>query len=81
MEELLAKVSKKQSEKIQYVYLAGIQIMFKSLFREGIDSPLTITLHDGRIINLKDSHLGTIEGNLAYQNVYMLSKILCIIER
>lgn len=43
--------------------------MFKSLFREGIDSPLTVSLHDGRIINLKDSHLGTIEGNLAYKKL------------
>ena len=67
--ELLSKISKKHSEKIQYVYLAGIQIMFKSLFREGIDSPLTVSLHDGRIINLEDGHLGTIEGNLAYQKL------------
>ena len=34
VDELLSKINKKQSEKIQYVYLAGIQIMFKSLFRE-----------------------------------------------
>jgi len=43
--------------------------MFKSLFREGIDSPLTVSLHDGRIINLEDSHLGTIEGNLVYKKL------------
>ena len=53
-------------EKIQYVYLAEIQILIKSLFKEGIDSPIVLSLHDQRFNDPSTGHLGTIEGNLCY---------------
>ena len=53
-------------EKIQYIYLAEIQILIKSLFKEGIDSPIVLSLHDQRFTDPSIGHLGTIEGNLCY---------------
>ena len=58
--------SESTKEKIQYVYLAKIQILIKSLFKEGIDSPIVISLHDQRFTDPSIGHLGTIEGNLCY---------------
>ena len=49
--------------------LSGIQILFKSLFKEGIDSLIVISLFDERFFNIKDAHLATIEGNLAYKKL------------
>ena len=53
-------------KKIQYVYLAEIQILIKSLFKKGIDSPIVLLLHDQRFTDPNIGYLGTIEGNLCY---------------
>ena len=53
-------------EKIQYVYLAEIQILIKFLFKEGVDSPIVLSIHDQRFHDPSIGHLGTIEGNLCY---------------
>ena len=58
--------SESTKEKIQYAYLAEIQILIKYLFKEGIDSPIVLSLHDQRFIDPSIGHLGTIEGNLCY---------------
>ena len=52
--------------KIQYVYIGRIQFLLKSLFKEGINSPITLSLHDQRFKDAHRSHLGTVEGNLIY---------------
>ena len=53
-------------EKIQYVYLVEIQILVKSLFKDGIDSHIVLSIHDQRFNDPSIGHLGTIEGNLCY---------------
>ena len=59
-------------EKIQYIYLAEIQILIKSLFKEGIDSPIVLSLHDQRFTDPSIGHLGTIEGNLCYTKLLFI---------
>ena len=43
-----------------------MQILIKSTFQEGINSPIELLLKDERITAFKDKILGVIEGNLAY---------------
>ena len=65
--ETLSKIkSEKVREKIKYVYLARVQIIIKSLFPENLNTPIILSLHDKRLIQTHESHLGSIKGNLAY---------------
>ena len=77
--ETLSKIkNEKVREKIKYVYLAGVQIIIKSLFLENLNTPIILSLHDKRLIHAYESHLGSIQGNLAYMKsmfTYMLPKI------
>ena len=59
--ETLRKIkNEKVREKIKYVYLAGVQIIIKSLFLENLNTPIIISLHDKRLIQAHESHLGSI---------------------
>ena len=65
--ETLSKIkNEKISEKIKYIYLAGVQIIIKSLFTENVNILIVLSLHDKRPIQTHESHLGSIQGNLAY---------------
>ena len=65
--ETLCKIKKeKVREKIKYVYLAEVLIIIKSLFPENLNTPIVLSLHDKRLIQTHESHLGSIQGNLAY---------------
>ena len=59
-------LNKIKNEKIKYVYLAGVQIIIKSLFHENLNTPIVLSLHDKRLMQTHESHLGSIQGNLAY---------------
>jgi hypothetical protein len=52
--------------KIGYFHIGAVQILIKSTFQEGINSPIELLLKDERITNPKDKILGVVEGNLAY---------------
>ena len=65
--ETLSKIKNDRiRDKIKYVYLAGVQIIIKSLFPENLNTPIVLSLHDKRLIQTHESHLGSIQGNLAY---------------
>ena len=65
--ETLSKIkNEKVREKIKYVYLAGEQMILKSLFSKNLNTPIVLHLHDKRLIQTHESHLGSIQGNLAY---------------
>ena len=65
--EALSKIKNDRiRDKIKYVYLAGVQIIIKSLFPENLNTPIVLSLHDKRLIQTHESHLGSIQGNLAY---------------
>ena len=47
MNETLSKITNDRiREKIKYVYLAGVQIIIKSLFLETLNTPIVLSLHD-----------------------------------
>ena len=65
--ETLRKIkNEKVREKIKYVYLAGVQIIIKSVFIENLNTLIVLSLHDKRLIQTHESHLGSIQGKLAY---------------
>ena len=65
--ETLSKIKNDRiRDKIKYVYLAGVQIIIKSLFPENLNTSTVLSLHDKRLIQTHESHLGSIPGNLAY---------------
>ena len=68
--ETLSKIKKdKIRDKIKYVYLAGVQIIIKSLFPENLNTPIVLSLHDKRLIQTHESHLGSIQDNLSYKKL------------
>lgn len=67
--EFLGKLKQEKRDKISYVYLAGIQIIIKSCFKEGINSPIILNLQDERCITAENGNLGIIKGNLAYKKL------------
>jgi len=44
--KLLEEIPSKDRNLIKYVYLQGIQIVVKTCFKEGINSPIILSLHD-----------------------------------
>ena len=65
--ETLSKIkNEKVREKTKYVYLAGVQIIIKTLFLENLNTPIVLSLHDKRLIQTHESYLGSIQGNLIY---------------
>ena len=68
--ETLSKIkNEKVREKIKYLYLAGVQIIIKSLFPENLITPIVLSLHDKRLMQTHESHLRSIQGNLTYMKL------------
>ncbi|WMV29263.1 hypothetical protein MTR67_022648, partial [Solanum verrucosum] len=58
----------KAKNPIKYVHLGGTEILIKTCFREGIDTPIEIYLADDRIIQpMEKSIISAVKGNLIYQ--------------
>ena len=65
--EILSKIkNEKVREKTKYVYLAGVHIIIKSLFPENLNTLIILSLDDKKLIQTHESHLGSIQINLAY---------------
>jgi hypothetical protein len=68
------------------VHISAIQIIIKSTFKEGLDTPIDLAIMDNRIQTRGEACLGILRGNLQYRklkfNVYprisyhILDKIL-----
>ena len=69
IEKFLSEIPSKDRYLIKYVHLQGIQIVVKACFKEGINSPMILLLHDQRFKNIQNSHLGTLQGNLMYKKL------------
>lgn len=65
----LKNIKEKDRKKISYVHIATIQTIFKSLFMEGIDSPIELELRDDRLKSEKDSVIARGAGNLAHGRI------------
>ncbi|AES66691.2 viral movement protein [Medicago truncatula] len=65
--ELKRNIKKEEHRnRIGYIHIGAIQVLIKSTFQEGINSPLELILKDDRITDSVDKILGVVEGNLAY---------------
>nr|WCL16039.1 movement protein [Chrysanthemum yellow edge associated virus 1] len=65
-QQLINKIKKtnKPSHLFGYVHISTIQILLKSTFARGIDSPITLELFDNRFINTNNALISTGSGNL-----------------
>ena len=62
-------IPEKDRSKVSYLFISTIQIILKSTFDAGINSPIDLVLFDGRLRNTDDMVLGTLHANLAYTTV------------
>ncbi|WMV18654.1 hypothetical protein MTR67_012039 [Solanum verrucosum] len=58
----------KAKDPIKYVHLGGTEILIKTCFREGINTPIEMYLADHIIVEpIEKSIISTVKGNLIYQ--------------
>ena len=62
-------VPEKDRSKISYLSISTVQIILKSTFDAGINSPIDLVVFDGRLRNTEDMVLGTLHTNLAYTTI------------
>ena len=62
----IAKIDEKERCKIGWIYIGSIQMIISATFREGIDTPIDLSLLDNRTKNKKEAILGIIRENLKY---------------
>lgn len=60
----------KNTKKINYLHIELVQVGFKPLSCEGLDTPLFACLRDCRFLDFTDSLLGTIETTLCNGPIY-----------
>ncbi|XP_071723029.1 uncharacterized protein [Rutidosis leptorrhynchoides] len=68
IKEKIKQLNIKQADKdkIGYIHISTVQILIKSTFMEGIDSPIRLAICDDRIQHPRDRIIGIVNGNLAY---------------
>ncbi|AES95724.1 viral movement protein [Medicago truncatula] len=59
----------KEKSKIGYIHISTIQILIKSTFMKGIDSPLEIALEDSRILDKRQATIPQVKCNLKYGKI------------
>ena len=52
IENFLNEIPVKDRNLIKYVHLQGLQIAVKACFKEGINSPIILSLHDQSFTNI-----------------------------
>ena len=64
--EQIRKTLKKcrHPEKMQYIHFGTIKLAIKANYTEKIDSPVLLSIRDGRFKDAEDGILGIIQGNL-----------------
>jgi hypothetical protein len=65
----IENLSEKERTKIGYIHISTIQILIKSTFMKGIDSPLEIILEDSRIVDRRQSIIAQGKCNLKYGKI------------
>ena len=77
------ELEKINNPEIEYIYLAGLEVIIKACFREGINTPLQIWVMDDRITSsLKSSLIGLILADLIYQKIkFVIQPNFCITTR
>ncbi|UTQ50639.1 MAG: movement protein [Plant associated caulimovirus 1] len=68
--QITDKISKlKHRELIKYISCSTVQVLFKSTFEEGINTPIEIELCDDRLIQTDEALISRLKGNLKYKKV------------
>ena len=62
----LQKIKPDIRDKLGWIHIGAIQIIIKSTFKEGLDTPIELALMDNRIHNREEACLGILRGNLQY---------------
>lgn len=62
----LQKMKPEIKNTLGWVHIGAIQIIIKSTFKEGIDTPIELAIMDNRIKNREEACLGILRGNLQY---------------
>jgi len=73
----LSKLKEGIAKTMSWIHIRAIRILIKATFKEGIDTPIDITIFDKRIKNTREACLGGISGNLYAGKVasYIYSRI------
>lgn len=66
IQDKLQKIKPEIKSKLGWIHIGAIQIIIKSTFKEGIDSPIELAIMDNRIQNREEACLGILRGNLQY---------------
>jgi len=69
IEKRIETFSEKEKSKIGYIHISTIQILIKSTFMKGIDSPLKIALEDSRILDKRQATIAQGKCNLKYGKI------------
>jgi len=69
IEKRIETFSEKEKSKIGYIHISTIQILIKSTFMKGIDSPLEIALENSRILDKRQATIAQGKCNLKYVKI------------
>jgi hypothetical protein len=69
LEEKLQKINPEIRNTIGWLHIGAIQIIIKSTFKEGLDTPIDLAIMDNRIRNMQEALHGVLRGNLKYQKL------------
>ncbi|AES91351.1 viral movement protein [Medicago truncatula] len=69
IEKRIETFSEKEKSKIGYIHISTIQILIKSTFMKGIDSPLEIALEDSTILDKRQAKIAQVNYNLKYEKI------------
>ncbi|AES67244.1 viral movement protein [Medicago truncatula] len=69
IEKRIETFSEKEKSKSGYIHISTIQILIKSTFMKGIDSPLEIALEDSRILDKRQATIAQVKCNLKYEKI------------
>ncbi|AES94915.1 viral movement protein [Medicago truncatula] len=61
IEKRIETFSEKEKSKIGYIHISTIQILIKSTFMKGIDSPLEIALEDSTILDKRQAKIAQVK--------------------
>lgn len=62
----LQKIKPEIRHTLGWIHIGAIQIIIKSTFKEGLDTPIELAIMDNRIVNREEACLGILKGNLQY---------------
>lgn len=66
IQDKLQKIKHEIRNTLGWIHIGAIQIIIKSTFKEGLDTPIELAIMDNRIQNREEACLGVLRGNLQY---------------